>query len=113
VNLNQFQDLFADAPNIQPQGTAQVNEETLWRYEGHSWPWAQKLKRVGAKIGPKNWSAWERLKIDLWKDDLEAMAKFVSAISADNRWPDFVEKEYSKRRPDVVATANGQKVYIL
>jgi hypothetical protein len=109
----QFDDLFANAPKIQPPGTAQVNEETRWRYEGHSWPWAQKLKRVGAKIGPKNWSAWERLKTDLWKDDIELMVKFVSAISADNRWPDHVEREYTKRRPDALAEARGQKVYIL
>ena len=106
-------DLFPTGPLANSPRPEGQDDETKWHYEGHMWPWAQKLKRVGAKIGPRNWNAWERLKIDLWNDDIEAMVKFVSSISAENRWPDHIEQQYTKRRPDAIAKLNGMEVVIL
>jgi hypothetical protein len=106
-------DLFPPGPPINEPKTEPQNDETLWRYEGHLWPWAREIKKVTSKIGPRNWMAWKNLHDGLFKGDTNALVKFTESISADNRWPDYVEKEYSKRRPDAVAEKNGRKVHIL
>jgi hypothetical protein len=110
--ITQSDDLFSGPPSNE-QKTEPQNDETLWRYEGHLWPWAREIKKVTSKIGPRNWMAWKNLHDGLFKGDTNALVKFTESISADNRWPDYVEKEYSKRRPDAVAEKNGRKVHIL
>jgi hypothetical protein len=106
-------DLFSPGPPSNEPKTEPQNDETLWRYEGHLWPWAREIKKVTSKIGPRNWMAWKNLHDGLFKGDTQSLVKFTESISADNRWPDYVEKEYSKRRPDAVAEKNGRKVHIL
>ncbi len=106
-------DLFPAGPPSNTQNATVVDDESLWRMEGHMWPWARELKKVTSKIGPKNWMQWKNLHDGLFKGDTQALVKFTESISAENRWPDYVEKEYAKRRPDAVAEKSGRKIHIL
>ena len=57
--------------------------------------------------------AWESLKNGLFKGAEDKMAEFVETIQAEKRWPDHVEQEYGKRRPDAVAEKSGRKIHYL
>jgi hypothetical protein len=106
-------DLFSSGPTSNKPNTEPQNDEALWRYENHLWPWAQEIKKVNGKIGPKNWTAWKNLHDGLFKGDTGSMAKFIESIAPEKRWPDHVEEQYGKRRPDAVAERSGRKVHIL
>lgn len=84
-------------------------ERDRWAYGIATQPWVQVLKRASCKIGPQNWQAWQGL-ADLFAGDFDEMARFARTVSADQRWPDKVEAERRKQRPDAVAQADGAKV---
>jgi len=106
-------DLFPPGPPSNEPKTEPQNDETLWRYEGHLWLWAQEIKKVTSKIGPKNWTQWKTIHDGLFKGNTKALTDFITGMSADKRWPDDIQTEYSKRRPDAVAELNGRKVHYL
>jgi hypothetical protein len=98
----------ARAPEARPSTDAE-----RWPYV-QSEPWAQTLKRVGrVKIGPQNWPAWKTLLDECFRGDPAALAAFAAKLDPEKRWPDHVEAEYRKRRPDALAQAEGRKVVIL
>jgi uncharacterized protein YdaU (DUF1376 family) len=82
-----------------------------WRFEVQSNPWAQALVRV-VKIGPENWPKWEGILADLFAGDYAELVKFARTLTVE-RWPETIEAEWRKRRPDATATANGRKAVIL
>jgi hypothetical protein len=106
-------DLFPPGPPTNGTRPDLADDETKWRYEGHMWPWAQEIKKATSKIGPKNWTQWKTIHDGLFKGDTKALTEFITGMSADKRWPDDIQTEYSKRRPDAVAELNGRKVHYL
>ena len=109
----QYGDLFPPGPPTNGPRPDLADDEAKWRYEGHMWPWAQEIKKVTSKIGAKNWTQWKTIHDGLFKGNTKALTEFITGMSADKRWPDDIQTEYSKRRPDAVAELNGRKVHYL
>jgi hypothetical protein len=98
------------------QGDSTLNPKT----DAQKWPyvqaeaWAVHLRtKARVKIGPQNWSTWKALMDDLFKGDHVALGSFAGMLDAEKRWPDHLEAEYRKRRPDAIAETQGRKVVIL
>jgi hypothetical protein len=88
----------------------QQGPEDEWRMRVASEPWAQSLRRAGAKIGPKNWDAWKAL-VDRFGEP--AVQRATRATSATARWPDQVEETLQRTDQGAVAEASGRKPVIL
>lgn len=107
-------DLFPAQPSdsdCQPpmEASQPTTDEDRWRMSVSAEPWARALRRAGAKVGPRNWTAWKRLIDELVGGDLETMLAFVAELPPDNRWPDVTESEWRRRRGHSV----GDEVVIL
>lgn len=82
-----------------------------WRYEIQGTAWAQALVK-SVKIGSENWPKWESLLSDYFAGDVSELVKFARTLTVE-RWPETIENEWRKRRPDAVAASNGRKPVIL
>ena len=78
-----------------------------WRMEA-TLPWARALISEGAKIGPKNWTAWKRIA------DAHGLLVLVAACKGSDpeaRWPDKIEKSITQSRGQVsIGAAIAHKV---
>jgi hypothetical protein len=106
-------DLFPPGPPRNDPIIGKIDDEGRWRLEVQNEVWAQEIKKVTSKIGAKNWTQWKTIHDGLFKGDTKKLTEFINGMSAEKRWPDDIQTEYSKRRPDAVAELKGRKVHIL
>ena len=106
-------DLFPPGPPRNDPIVGKIDDEGRWRIEVQNEAWALEIKKVTSKIGAKNWTQWKTIHDGLFKGNTKALTEFIAGMSADKRWPDDIQTEYSKRRPDAVAELNGRKVHYL
>jgi hypothetical protein len=101
-----------DEHDLASPSSLPATDEQRWPYvQGEDW--ARVLRRGGVKIGPKNWPRWQTLLAEDFGNDPASLVAFACSLDPEKRWPDHVESEHRKRRPDAKAKAEGRNVVIL
>jgi len=97
--------LFDSDQSPGASGGQVADDATRWRNEVGGSPWARALIRAGAKIGPRNWVAWEGLLERRFAGKSSDLVDFLAEVPPEQRWPDRVEAEHRQQRPE--AGQNG------
>lgn len=87
---------LAGAP--EPRG-AHMDDASRWRAEIGQQPWVRAIRRIGGKIGPNNWPAWEGLIERRFGGDVDACIAVLETVDPGERWPDRVEAAADRQRP--------------
>lgn len=84
--------------NDEPLNAHTLSDHDRWRMEQME-PWARRLKAIGCKVGPNNWTNFKELLTGTFNDDLDRFCEIAKTLPASERWPDQIEDAFKKLDP--------------